>query len=358
MKLLLVGYLHSEGGVKHLTLWLARGMAERGHKVTVATPSPIGSEPWDLPEETSVRIVNIDSIGQILHGYPGGEDTAFDCAIVIGTGWKSMIGPLLNRRIRKRVFFEVMSGERNGTLDPRMLVHLGFDAVVGQGHPVEAEFCRNFGWTGRHTTIPAMPHPLERVADLTRIAPPPPERGALKACYFSRLSPHKGAHWLLEQWDQLSEHVGSLDIWGSGPDELRIRETIAANGLQDHVRLCGRYNGDANYIAQLQSYDVELLPTFGFEGAPLVLLEAMACGLPFVANGVGGIPDYANPDCRITSGNLAEFLPALASIAEALYAGQIDHARLQRHYNDTFSFTALCDRWEGFLQSVAGQTSA
>ena len=352
MKLLLVGYLHSEGGVRNSTLWLARGMAARGHQVTVATPSPIGSEPWDLPREDTVRIVNIGSIRQILFGYPGGGHTAFDCVVVIGTGWKSMIGPLLNRRIRKRVYFEVMGGQRNGILDPRILVHCGFDAIVGQGRPVEAEFCRNLGWSGRSITIPAMPHPLELVADLTRSAPPRPKRSLLKACYFSRLLPDKGAHWLLEQWDQLAEHVGSLDIWGTGPDEQRIRNTIADKGLQDRVRLYGSYRGDASYIAQLQSYDVELLPTFGSEGAPLVLLEAMACGLPFVANGVGGISDYTNLDCRITSGNLDEFLPALSSIAEALYAGEIQHGRLQRFYIDHFSVDALCHRWELFLQEI------
>lgn len=352
MKLLLVGYLHTEGGVRHLTMWLARGMAERGHDVTVATPSPIGDQPMNMPDEPNIRIVNIAGLNQILFGYPGGRDHAFDCAIVIGTGWKSMIGPLLNRRIRKRVFFEVMSAERNGLLDPRMLVHLGFDAIVGIVKRIEDKFCESFAWRGRHTTIPAMPHPLERWADLTRIPPPPPKRGAIRAAYFSRLVPHKGAYWLVDHWEQVSENVGTLDIWGTGSDEERIRDLIEAKGLGDRIKMRGAYSGDAAYVAQTHQYDVELLPTHGVEGAPLVLLEAMACGLPFVANGVAGIRDYTNPDCRITSGDMAEYLPALASMAEALYAGEIDHARLQRLYSDTYSFAALCDRWETFLGEI------
>ena len=358
MKLLLVGYLHSEGGVKNHTLWLARGLAARGHAVTVATPGPIGTEPYDLPEEDTVRIVNVETIGQILRGYPTGTPEPFDCAVVVGTGWKSMLGPLLNRRIKKRVFFEVMSGARNGRIDPRMLVHHGYDALVGQGRPVEALFRQSFGWSGPSVTIPALSDPLELVADLTLPSKPAPARGTLKACYFGRLAPHKGVGWLIERWDTAGQDIAMLDIWGSGPQEQELRAMIAARGLDARIRLCGRFPGGADYAELLQKYDIEVLPTYGAEGAPLVLLEAMACGVPFVANGVGGIPDYGNLDCRITSGNLDEFLPALQSLANALYAGEIDHARLQRHYLEHFSYKALCDRWEAFLLDLAGEKRA
>ena len=358
MKLLLIGYLHSEGGVKNHTLWLGRGLAARGHSVTLATPGPIGAEAWDLPREDTVRVVNVDRLGQILRGYPGGPDCDFDCAVVVGTGWKSMIGPLLNRRIRRRVFFEVMSGDRNGPVDPRMLVHLGFDALVGQGRPVEAKFREEFGWSGPSTTIPALSDPLELVADLTLPERPAPARGGLKACYFGRLATHKGVGWLLENWDAVDGHIATFDLWGTGDDTERIRGLITARGLEVRVRMLGRFPGGADYAALLMDYDVELLPTYGQEGAPLVLLEAMACGVPFVANGVGGIPDYANADCRVTSGDLAEFLPAFDSLAQALYAGRIDRARLQRHYLDHFSFKALCDRWEDFLLDLTGERRA
>ena len=358
MKLLLIGYLHSEGGVKNHTLWLGRGLAARGHDVTVATPGPIGTEPYDLPVESEIRVVNVARIGQILRGYPTGTSEAFDCAVVVGTGWKAMLGPLLNRRIGKRVFFEVMSGARNGRIDPRMLVHRGYDAVVGQGRPVEKLFRQSFGWTGPSVTIPALSDPLELVADLTLQPKPAPTRGTLKACYFGRLAPHKGLGWLIERWDTVGQDIAALDIWGSGPQDVELRAMIAARGLGERIRLLGRFPGGADYAALLQTYDLELLPTYGAEGAPLVLLEAMACGVPFVANGVGGIPDYGNMDCRITSGDLDEFLPALRSLANALYAGEIDHARLQRHYLDHFSYKALCDRWETFLLNLVGETRA
>lgn len=358
MKILLVGYLHGHGGIQNHTLWLGRGLAARGHDVTLATPGPIDSVPSDLPQAPPERIVTVDRIGHVLHGYPTGKPESFDCAVVVGTGWKSMLGPLLNRRIGKRVFFEVMSGARNGRIDPRMLVHRGYDAVVGQGRPVEAMFRRSFGWAGPSCTIPALSDPLERSADLTLHPKPAPIPGTLRACYFGRLVSHKGVGWLIDRWETVGRDVASFDIWGTGPEEANLRAAIAARGLGDKVRLLGRFSSGADYAALLQTYDLELLPTYGAEGAPLVLLEAMACGVPFVANGVGGILDYANVDCRVTKGDLADFLQALRSLADALYAGQIDRARLQRHYFEHFSYAVLCDRWEAFLEGLVGERRA
>lgn len=353
MQILLVGYMHTEGGIRSHNLWLGRGLAARGHKVTIATPAPVSSDVYVPVCGDSVAVVSINSIRDILLGYPGGRETTFDVAVVLGTGWKSMIGPILNRNIRKRVFFEVMSGQRNPALDPRWLVHIGFDYVVGQARPVEACFRKSFRWRGPSVTLPALSEPLELFGNVVPPSKPTPAPGEIRACYFGRLAPHKGIGWMIENWERMSSHVEVLDIWGGeGSDEARIKRLIAERGLQDRVRLMGRYPSGKEYIQLLQNYDVELLPTDGLEGAPLVLLEAMACGLPFVANGVGGISDYDNQDCRVTSGDRAEFWPLLDSLCSALYQGSIDRHRLHKHYVQSFSYQVLCDRWEKFFVSL------
>ncbi len=355
MRILLIGYMYGQGGIQTHSHFLAAGLVERGHDVTVVTPPPMAGDNRALRHQPGYPLFAYDGIGSALNGLGAGRGQKYDAAVVCGTGWKAMAGILLLPRARKRVFFEVMSGKRSGRLDPRSLVHAGFDAIVGQARAVEDRFCAEFGWTKLHTTIPALPEPLERFCAIPPRAPLPlaPDRG-LKLVYFGRLVGYKGIGFLVDHWDRLSEVAGSFDVFGTGPQESELRRKIEQRGLSDVIRLRGAYPSGKDYVGLLQQYDLKLLPTVGAEGAPLVLLEAMACGLPFVANGVGGIPDYANQDCAITNGDIDAFLPLLRNFAARLKAGEISGGRLQSHYLTNFSFAALMDRWESFLQDLTG----
>lgn len=357
LRILLIGYMHGRGGIQSHTHYLASGLVERGHAVSVLTPAPFtGHDPVN-PSGRPYDLATYESVTDVArYRSPAGP---FDVGVVCGTGWSAMLGVRANRAIKKRVFFEVMSGERAKRLDPRMIVHWGFNAIVGQAKPVEARFCDEFNWSGERITIPALPEPLETQVDIAvRSRSDLNSVGELRLAYFGRLAPHKGVKMLIERWDELSQWGKSLDIWGGGEQFDELDALIKSKGLEGVVRLCGRYPDGADYVALLQNYDLKLLPTVGAEGAPLVLLEAMACGLPFVANGVGGIPDYDNVDARITDGNIADFFPLIADWVSAHQRDEIDPARLQRHYSQHFSFSRLVDRWENFFRNLSAQTAS
>jgi glycosyltransferase involved in cell wall biosynthesis len=72
---------------------------------------------------------------------------------------------------------------------------------------------------------------------------------------------------------------------GAGPLESQVRRTIAR--LQDS-RL--RFLGVVDDIgAHLNSLDVLVVPSI-FDGRPVVVLEALARGVPVIASRVGGLP--------------------------------------------------------------------
>jgi glycosyltransferase involved in cell wall biosynthesis len=265
-----------------------------------------------------------------------------DVYYVHGRTWHGCLLPLFFSRKVRRVFYEGMSGEVIGRVDPRYLVRLLFDDVIGQSPKVSRNFERCFHWRGPTCAIPALPEPLEDQARLPdaavrRVAP-----GRVRAAMFSRLVPGKQAYWLVQQWDKLKDVLGELHIHGRGPDSEPIAKYIAQRGLQDRVKLCGRYPTGQAYVDLLAGYDLTLLPTIFPEGAPLVLLESMACGVPFVANGVGGIPDYAtdNPDCIVVP-EQTQFLEGVHRLARMLADGEVNQSRLQRLYFRRYSRKAL-----------------
>lgn len=353
MNVLLVGYMFGRGGIQTHTHFLAEGLIQRGHKVDVISPPATSGDRRPLRRGGSYRLNVYNGLADIANGFAYSRLEIPDVAIVCGTGWKAMAGLLALSTPTRKVFFEVMSGKRNGHIDPRMLIHCGFDAVVGQTSQVEERFCREFGWNGLHLAIPALPEALEKVCEipLRRVSR---HDGMLRLVYFGRLTHHKGLSFLLENWETLAIYNATLDIFGNGPEEAKLATIIKARGLGSKVRLMGTYPEGANYVELMQSYDIKLLPTWGDEGAPLVLLEAMACGLPFVANGVGGISDYRNDDCCITGGDLSDFFRAFDELVNKLKLGWVNPQRLQDHYRQHFSFDALVNRWETFLVELAG----
>lgn len=77
-------------------------------------------------------------------------------------------------------------------------------------------------------------------------------------------------------------------ICGEGPLEDRLRERLAALGLDEYAEMRGFVAAGATLQALYRSSDFLLHVSFT-EGVPQVLFEAFAAGLPVVATDVGGV---------------------------------------------------------------------
>jgi GT2 family glycosyltransferase/glycosyltransferase involved in cell wall biosynthesis len=124
-------------------------------------------------------------------------------------------------------------------------------------------------------------------------ARPAGPRSAFTVLYLGQLSDQKGVDDLLAAFGTLSAPEARLLLageWLTRADERRIRAAIDASPARARIELVGPVDaaGKARCLAQA---DVLALPTRQPEGQPLVILEAMAAGLPVVATRRGAIAD-------------------------------------------------------------------
>jgi phosphatidylinositol alpha-mannosyltransferase len=143
--------------------------------------------------------------------------------------------------------------------------------------------------------------------DLDRFADAEPfeelRDGTINILFVGRFEERKGLIHLLRAYHRLRKrHVDArLLIIGSGPKQREYRRFIGLRQIRD-VEFLGRVSDDAKarYFA---SADIFCAPATGQESFGIVLLEAMAAGVPIVASDIHG---YKNVVQRGVQGLLVE----------------------------------------------------
>ena len=125
------------------------------------------------------------------------------------------------------------------------------------------------------------------------------ESSAFRILFLGRLEPRKGVFDALDVFEDLNREFERLEltIAGAGPLESQIQQRIAGLGL-DNVTMRG-YVSEQQKLYLLHNSDVLIAPALYGESFGIILLEAMAAGLPVVGYGNEGYwnvaRDYA-PD--------------------------------------------------------------
>jgi glycosyltransferase involved in cell wall biosynthesis len=147
-----------------------------------------------------------------------------------------------------------------------------------------------------------------------------------------------------------------LAIAGSGPLQASLESLTVELGISGSVRFLGA-RGDVR--ALLRAADAYVLSS-AWEGTPMALLEACACGLPVVATRVGGNPEVIddgvsgllihprNPEA------LGEAMLRLMAMPESERAAMGVAAR--KRVESTFSHEKIVNKWENIYEQIL-QTS-
>lgn len=109
--------------------------------------------------------------------------------------------------------------------------------------------------------------------------------------YVGRLSEEKGILNFIESIPLILKQKPDLNIWIIGDGDLKnnVDKYLSQNGLENNVKLVG-WSSREDLPKYLNSLKLLVIPSYT-EGLPNVMLEAMACGTPVLATGVGAIPD-------------------------------------------------------------------
>ena len=363
------------GGIENHIKWQAEGMQARGHRVHVLVTNTgratLHQPIHGVPVTKTGRQFNVSSApvslglfrelarlgrdADIVHlhaPYPPGELAQ----LLVRAGRRTVItyhsdivkqatllrfyAPFL-RRILDRAQAILVSNPRYPEGSPFLrplqekirVVHFGIDPA--RFRPTEAS--------------------QRRAQELRRRFGPGP-----LALFVGRLRYYKGVDVLVQALARTPEVRGV--IVGAGPMEAQIRGLVRQLGLAERVHFAGHV-ADEDLPAFYQAGDLFVLPSVHrSESLGIVLLEAMASGLPVVSTELGTGTSYVNQDgitgLVVPPGDpdaLAQAIQRLARHPRQRVAfGEAARRRIQ----EAFSLTQMLDQTERVYQEVLGESPA
>lgn len=290
------------GGAESVVRSVAVGQSRTGHDVEVAVLLP--------PAEVSPLVADLESEG-ITVTQLRNRSRAYlrearqvsallrskGAAVLHTHGFHAdVIGYLATRRFRAS-WVTTAHGFTGGDLKNRLYEVLGTrlmrksDAVVSVAENVRDRLIRQRVDPARvHLVANGLaPVPfLDRAAARMALGLDP---GGRTVGWVGRLSKEKGADLLLDALGILRRNDITVVVVGDGPERSALERRVASGVAADvRVQFRGQVDNAARYLTAFDA----LVISSRTEGTPMVLLEALAAGVPVVTFSVGGIPDVVD----------------------------------------------------------------
>ena len=314
----LIANAYPSGGTIRTTINTANALARRGHKVEIISVYASRRVPV-FPVDPAVRLRSLDDRSEIGRAEAEKRTGSRARAVRLVKGLTERIPsrviprrdfryPRFNLwtdikllRYLRTVNDGVIVGTRAGLnvaiakhVNPHVVrvgqehLHLGvyakvLRAEIAQTYPkldavvaltsTDAKAYRKL--IGKRTRVLQVPNAVPAIADVRSTCR---NKVVIAA---GRLSRQKGFDRLLDAWAVVAkEHPDwELRIFGDGPLRDDLQGQIASLGIEETARLMGYTGKLAHEMADASIYAM----ASRFEGFPMVLLEAMKCGLPVVA---------------------------------------------------------------------------
>jgi len=225
------------------------------------------------------------------------------------------IDPSLRKKIKRTLYFPLFMQQR---VAPRL------DRIVTVSEASRREIERYFGIPEKDIAV------VYNGTDTDLFRPTPGRRPEADLLFVGRTEDRKkGVATLLDALALLPRDVSLKIVDGRIPDDGLVMRAIRRLGLHDRVILQRRMLSLPELVREYSTARVAVVPSF-FEGFGFPASEAMACGLPVIANAAGALPEVLGSD-----GVAGRLVPprnprALARVIAAVLADPAQLARMGR----------------------------
>jgi len=178
----------------------------------------------------------------------------------------------------------------------------------------------------------------------------------LKILFVGRLEEEKGIWELLEAFKSIRNQNLRLTIVGDGSQAGKIKEWLGSNRLSDSISLLG----NLSYQEMPQVYhqaDIFILPSkpkldwqeqFG-----MVLVEAMASGVPIIASKTGAIPEVlGNAGLLVDAGDESQLVRGLERLIKDGRLGKTLASKGIKRVEERFDSRLVASRLEAIYKQL------
>jgi L-malate glycosyltransferase len=354
-----------------------KGLAERGHRIHVATPFADLRSP--LPQQVTIHQMSPDA--QLKRPQPLHYMLWTRCTLqqirttthidlihelnpvfsllslaFVGSGVPVVLGPQFSRW--------PANADGTGSFLQRIrrrLTILLKDACVSQQHRYAKAILLSTPAALNNVAKP------ERVMSRLFILPPGIDHAAFSVrpdgsaqaptvLFLAHVLIRKGIYFLIDAFETLVSRVPEvrLVIAGGGSELATVKERVAASSYHDRVQFLGRVNR-TEVTELLQQCTVYCLPSNG-EPFGMAALEAMACGKPLVVTGSGGLAYIVSEQGgrRVPVKDPAALARALEELLNnpilCRRMGQYNRTQVETHY----AWPRVTKRLEHIYEQVLG----